>query len=137
MISQALTLDKLGATLWCSYSAFNLSYSMIYIPGTGIMSAYTGANSNDINPEFYQALAMYCWAWFIMNVLYTVAAIRSNWVLFLDLVVLDLAFLLLAVGYMTQSNEILKAGFSVLLVTAFLSCNILPPFLYLVIRSSR
>jgi succinate-acetate transporter protein len=98
---------------------------MIYIPGTGIMAAYTDAKTGNVDPEFYQALSMYCWAWFIMNTLYTVAAIRTTWVLFLDLAVLDLAFLLLGTGYMVNSTEVLKAANAVLLVTAFLSCKVL------------
>lgn len=83
---------------------------MIYIPGTGIIAAYTDPNTGSVSPEFNQALSMYCWAWFIMNVFYTVAAMRSNWILFIDLAFLDLAFLLLGAGYMANSTGVLKAG---------------------------
>ncbi|OJI96961.1 hypothetical protein ASPVEDRAFT_158880 [Aspergillus versicolor CBS 583.65] len=109
-----------GATLWCSYSAFNFSYAMIYVPGTGIMAAYTDSTGATI-PEFNQALAIYIWAWFIVNTIYAIGAMRTTWVLFLDLAVLSLGLLLLAVGYMNGSTAVLKAGNAVLLVVAFLS----------------
>lgn len=95
---------------------------MIYIPGTGIMAAYTDSQTGAVSPELYQALAIYLWAWFIVNMIYTVGAIRTSLVLFVDLVVLNLAFVLLAAGYMANNNSVLTAGFSVLLVTSFLSC---------------
>ena len=54
---------------------------MIYLPGTGIMAAYTDASTGAVSPEFNQALAIYIWAWFIITVLFTVAAVKSSLVL--------------------------------------------------------
>jgi succinate-acetate transporter protein len=95
---------------------------MIYIPGTGILASYTDAEAGALSPEFNQAIAIYLWAWFILNTLYVIAAVRSSWVLFVDLAVLSLGFLVLAVGFMEGSDDVLTAGYAVMLVTAFLSC---------------
>ncbi|KAK5048569.1 hypothetical protein LTR84_005660 [Exophiala bonariae] len=112
--------NTFGATVFPSYAAFNLSYAMIYIPGTGILSSYTD-ESGQLNAQFPQALAMYVWAWFILTAIFTVAAMRSSWVLFLDLFFLDIELLLLACGYMTGMESLLKAGNSIGFIVAFLS----------------
>lgn len=95
---------------------------MIYIPGTGILAAYTD-ESGQLNAQFPQALAIYIWAWFILTVIYTTAAMRSSWVLFLDLLFLDIDLLLLACGYMTGMRSLIKAGNSIGFIVAFLSCK--------------
>jgi len=112
--------NTFGATVFPSYGAFNLSYAMIYIPGTGIMASYTDANGQ-IKPEFGNALAMYLWAWFILTVIYTMAAMRSSWILILDLFVLDIVLMLLACGYMLDNTTLEKAGNGLGFVVAFLS----------------
>ena len=96
---------------------------MIYIPGTGILAAYTDPSTGQLNSQFPNALAMYLWAWFILTVIFTVAAIRSSWVLFLDLFVLDIVLLLLACGYMLNNTSLEKAGSALGFVVAALSCE--------------
>jgi succinate-acetate transporter protein len=76
-----------------------------------------------LRPEFNQALALYLWVWFIITVLYTVAAMRSTWVLFLDLLALSVCLLLLACGFMTGVEGLLTAGYAVGVVVCFLSCE--------------
>ncbi|RDW79206.1 acetate uptake transporter family protein [Aspergillus mulundensis] len=120
-IMEFFTGNTFSATLWASYSAFNFSYAMIYIPGTGILAAYTDVETGALNPEFNQAVAIYLWAWFIVNTLYVIAAVRSSWVLFIDLAILSLGFLLLAVAYMTGDQDVMTAGYSVLMITAGIS----------------
>lgn len=66
---------------------------------------------------------MYCWAWFILTVIYTVAAIRSSWVLLLTLFFLDVELLLLAVGYMADSSTVLMTANSVGFVVGFFACE--------------
>jgi len=87
------------------------------------MAAYTDPKTGAISPEFNQALAIYCWAWFIVSTIFLIASIRSNWALFLDFFFLDVAFILLAAGYMVNSNSVLQAGNAVLLISSFLSCE--------------
>lgn len=113
--------NTFGATVFTSYGAFNLSYSMIYLPGSGIMAAYTDAQTGALSPDFGQSISLYLWAWFILTVIYTIAALRSSWILLLDLATLDVCLLLLAVGYMAESQSVLTAGYAVGYVVAFFS----------------
>jgi succinate-acetate transporter protein len=125
-IMEFVSGNTFGATVFTSYGAFNLSYSMIYLPGSGIIAAYTDAETGALSPDFAQSIALYLWAWFILTVLYTIAAVRSSWILLLDLAMLDVCLLLLAVGYMVGSQSVLTAGYSFGFVVAFLSCKCLP-----------
>lgn len=115
--------NTFGATVFPSYAAFNFSYAMVYIPGTGILASYTDQATGQIRAEFYEALAMYAWAWFILTAIYTVAAMRSSWVLFATLALLDIELLLLGVGYMMNDGGILTAANSIGFVVAFLACK--------------
>jgi succinate-acetate transporter protein len=114
-------IQKFGATVFSSYGAFNLSYAMIYLPGSGILASYTDPKTGLLNDQFPNALAMYVWAWFILTMIFTVAAMRSSWVLFLDLVFLDLDLICLACGYMLNMPKLLTAGNSLGFVVALLS----------------
>lgn len=87
------------------------------------MAAYTDPATGELNAQFPDALAMYLWAWFILTVIYTIAAVRSSWVLFLDLFVLDIVLLLLACGYMLNNSSLETAGSALGFVVAFLSCE--------------
>jgi succinate-acetate transporter protein len=71
---------------------------------------------------------MYCWAWFILTVIFTVAAMRSSWVLWFTLFFLDIELILLACGYMLDSSTTLVAANSVGFVVAFCSCKFLAFF---------
>ncbi|KAL5342067.1 GPR1/FUN34/yaaH family-domain-containing protein [Aspergillus crustosus] len=113
--------NTFGATVFSSYGAFNLSYAMIYLPGSGIMAAYTDPATGAVGPEFNQAVSVYLWVWFIITVLYTVAAMRSTWILFLDLAALDVCLLLLACGFMVNGEGLMTAGYSFGIVVCFLS----------------
>ncbi|KAG9758482.1 hypothetical protein KCU73_g3878, partial [Aureobasidium melanogenum] len=112
--------NTFGATVFPSYAAFNFSYAMIYIPGSGILASYTDA-SGKISQEFNNALSMYCWAWFILTVIFTIAAMRSSWILWFTLFFLDIELILLASGYMLDSSATLLAANSVGFVVAFCS----------------
>lgn len=97
---------------------------MIYLPGTGILAAYTDSATGVVDDSFNQALAIYVWAWFIVTVLFTIAAMRSSWVLFLSLAFLDISLLLLACGFMANMNSLLIAGYSFGLVVTILACEL-------------
>jgi hypothetical protein len=121
--SIGLTKFQFGATVFPSYAAFNFSFAMIYIPGTGILDAYKDPATGELMAQFSQALAMYLLAWFILTVLFSVAAMRSSWVLFFVLFFLDIDLLLLACGYMTGEQSLLTAGNSVGFIVAVLACK--------------
>ena len=121
-IMEFVSGNTFGATVFSSYAAFNVSYALIYLPGSGIIAAYTN-ETGELSPDFAQSLALYVWAWFILTVIYTVAAWRSTWVLFLDLLALDFCLLLLAVGFMTGQQSFSTAGYAFGYVVAALSCE--------------
>ncbi|KAI4739509.1 hypothetical protein E4T50_10041 [Aureobasidium sp. EXF-12298] len=112
--------NTFGATVFPSYAAFNFSYAMIYIPGTGVLASYTDANGQ-LSSDFNNALGTYCWAWFILTVIFTIAAMRSSRVLWFTLFFLDIELILLACGYMFNSSSTLVAANSVGFVVAFCS----------------
>lgn len=101
---------------------------MIYLPGTGIIESYINPATGALDDQFAQALAFYLWAWFILTVIFTISAMRSSWILFLDLLVLSVELLLLACGYMVGNQSLLTGANSLGFVVAFLSCK-LPPFI--------
>jgi succinate-acetate transporter protein len=122
-IMEFVSGNLFGATVFSSYGAFNISYSLIYLPGTGIISAYVDAKTGEISPQFQQSLALYLWAWFILTVLFTLAAMRTTWILFLDLLALDICLMLLAIGAMIDNHSVNVAGYAFGYLVAFFSCK--------------
>ncbi|KAI9927441.1 hypothetical protein ASPWEDRAFT_175921 [Aspergillus wentii DTO 134E9] len=120
-VMEFITGNTFGATVFPSYAAFNFSYAMIYLPGTGIMASYTDKTTGAISSEFNEALAIYVLAWFILSVLFTVAAVRSSWILFTDFLALDICLILLAAGYMTGNSSVMTAAYSFAMIVAFLT----------------
>ncbi|KAF2144042.1 uncharacterized protein K452DRAFT_345471 [Aplosporella prunicola CBS 121167] len=118
-IMEFISGNTFGATLFPSYAAFNLSFAMIWLPGTGIMSAYIDSETKLLSPEFSQAMSLYFWAWFILTVAFTVAAIRSSWVLFSTLFFLAIVLLLMAVGHMLNDDRVLTAAYCFSFVSGF------------------
>ncbi|KAL7917306.1 GPR1/FUN34/yaaH family domain-containing protein [Trichoderma austrokoningii] len=110
--------NTFGATVFPSYAALSLSFALIFIPGSGIIDAYSDAEGH-ILPEFNQAIALYLWSWFILNSIFTVASVRSSWTLFMALLLFGVELILLATGYMTDSASLLTAGNSVGFLVSF------------------
>lgn len=105
---------------------------MIYLPGSGILEAYTDKATGELNDQFANALGIWIWAWFILTVIFTIAAMRSSWILFLDLFFLDIDLMLLACGYMLNKPNLLKAGNAFGFVVALLSCEFCLSDLFLI-----
>ena len=96
---------------------------MIYLPGSGIVAAYTDSATGQLSPEFDQALGLYYTAWCIVTFLFAVGACRASWVVVLILCFFDLECLLLAAGLMSGNAGVLKAGNGVGFVVAVLCCE--------------
>ncbi|MCJ1461193.1 hypothetical protein MMC28_011575 [Mycoblastus sanguinarius] len=118
-IMEFFTGNTLGATVFSAYAGFNVAYALIFIPGTGVLAAYTDTTTGKPLPELNQALALLLWAWFVLSVIFTVAATRASWSLVLTLVFFDLESMLLAVGYTVGNDQILLASRGVGFVVAF------------------
>ncbi|KAM0449302.1 hypothetical protein ACHAO4_007649 [Trichoderma viride] len=110
--------NTFGATIFPAYAALSLSFALIFIPGSGIIDAYSDAEGH-LLPEFNQALALYLWSWLILNAIFTVASIRSSWPLFMALLLFNVELPLLATGYMVGNESLLVAGNSVGFLVAF------------------
>jgi len=111
--------NTFGATVFPAYAGFNLSYALIYLPGSGIMDAYTDKATGELTAEFPHALGLYLSAWLIISVIFTIAATRSSWVLLLVLVFFDLEAILLIAGYVGDNDQVLLASRGVGFVVAF------------------
>ena len=92
-----------------------------------MLAAYTDAATGKPLPELDQALALLVWAWFILSVIFTIAATRASWSLLLALLFFDLELVLLAVGYTVGNDRILLASRGVGFVVAFCACQSLIP----------
>ncbi|KAI1767330.1 GPR1/FUN34/yaaH family-domain-containing protein [Hypoxylon sp. FL1150] len=112
--------NTFGGTLFSSYAAFNLSYALIFIPGSGIIAAYTDTATGELMPEFDQAIAMFAWTWFVVSIVFTVATIRRSVVIVSALIFVDLTLILLAVGYMLDNKQCLTGSAGTGFITAAL-----------------
>lgn len=117
--------NTFGATVFSAFAGFNVAYALIFIPGTGILAAYADPTTGEPLPSLPQAIAMFVWAWFIVCVVFTVAATRASWVLLLLLVFVDLNLLFTAVGYMMDNAGLMKASSAMGFIAAFLACKLL------------
>ncbi|OAA61920.1 GPR1/FUN34/yaaH [Niveomyces insectorum RCEF 264] len=120
-IMEFVTGNTFGATVFSSYAGFNVAYALIFIPGTGILAAYADPVTGAPLPDLSQAIAMFVWAWFIVSVIFTIAATRASWVLLILLVFVDITLLFIAAGYMAGVEGLLKASCGTGFVAAFLA----------------
>ncbi|KAI1500485.1 GPR1/FUN34/yaaH family-domain-containing protein [Biscogniauxia marginata] len=102
--------NAFGATVFSAYGAFNLAYSLIFIPGSGILASYADAETGGLKPEFHQAVALFVWQWFIITVIFTIGAVRANYVLLSVLSLADVTLILIATGNMTGNENLLRAS---------------------------
>ncbi|CAK7226664.1 hypothetical protein SCUCBS95973_006275 [Sporothrix curviconia] len=113
--------NTFGATVFSAFAGFNVAYALIFIPGTGILTAYADPTTGEPLPELAQAIAMFVWAWFIVCVIFTVAATRASWVLLILLVFVDFTLLFIAIGYMLGIAKLLTASSATGFISAFLA----------------
>jgi len=95
--------NTFGATALSSYGGFWLSFAIVLTPGGfNIENAYKGATAgpNDFNNAFGYFLI----GWFIFTFILLICTLRSTVAFFLLFFFLDLAFLMLAIGYFQASS---------------------------------
>jgi len=103
--------NTFGATALSSYGGFWIAVGITLTPGGfEIVSEYATPQ------EFYQAFGFFIFGWFIFTTLLLLATLRSTVAFFFLFFTLDLAFLLLGIGYImtdaagAQPVAIIKAG---------------------------
>jgi succinate-acetate transporter protein len=111
--------NTFGATAFTSYGGFWLSFATIFIPGSGILDAFTAADAPA--SEVNSALGIYLITWFIITLLLFIASLRRNAGLIALFACLTVTFLLLAVGKFLDSTNTTKAGGGLGVVTALIA----------------
>ncbi|KAF7302883.1 Gpr1 family protein [Mycena kentingensis (nom. inval.)] len=84
--------NTFGATAFTSYGAFWLSFATLFIPGSGILTAYEDTK------ELENALGIYLFSWFIVTFLFFIVSLRKSIAFIALFGFLSMTFLLLAIG---------------------------------------
>jgi len=98
--------NTFGATAFSSYGGFWISFGAIFIPGSGILAAFSGANAS----QLHNALGIYLMAWFIFTTIMFVGTLRSSMVLSGLFFFLSITFMLLMIGEFTENVTVTKTG---------------------------
>lgn len=125
--------NTFGATALSSYGGFWLAFAIVLTPGGfQIEAAYatknattgeaTGAGAND----FTNAFGLFLMGWFIFTTILLICTLRSTVAFFLLFFFLDLAFLLLGIGYLKATDgapktSVIKGGGYFGLFAAFMA----------------
>jgi len=113
--------NTFGATALSSYGGFWLSFAIIFTPGGFEIVANLSAISSG---ALLNSVGFYLMGWFIFTTLLLICTLRSTVMFFLLFFWLDLAFLMLSIGYLQNTaagpNEAcIKAGGFFGLLAAF------------------
>jgi|SRR5579883_22802 succinate-acetate transporter protein len=110
--------NTFGAAAFTSYGAFWLSFAAIFIPGFGVLAAFTGkAAATNINT----AIGIYLLGWTIFTALMTLGTLKSNVALISVFVVLTLTFLWLVIGFLGGGTFWIQLGGWFGIITALLA----------------
>ncbi|MCJ1391041.1 hypothetical protein MMC18_003902 [Xylographa bjoerkii] len=117
--------NTFGATALSSYGGFWIAFGIILTPGgfeiAASIEAAQGASA------FYDSFGFFLMGWFIFTTLLLIATLRSTVAFFCLFFTLDMAFLLLGIGYLQRdatgspNPPIIKAGGFFGLLAAFLA----------------
>jgi len=108
--------NTFGATAFSSYGAFWIAYALIFIPGAGILEAYSA-----VPTEIDDAVGVFLLVWFIVTFIFLIASLRSTVALVALFFFLDLTFMLLMIGSFLRNETATKAGGGLGIVTAFIA----------------
>jgi len=112
-IGEFFTGNMFGCTAFTSYGGFWLAYSLILMPGSGILDAYAK------NPDqIASALGIWLITWFVLTFILFIASLRSNVATTLVFLFLFVTFIILAAANFTGNATIAKAGGAMGVVTA-------------------
>jgi succinate-acetate transporter protein len=117
--------NTFGATALSSYGGFWISFAIVLTPGGfDIVAAYETdtAGKND----FTNAFGFFLIGWFIFTSILLICTLRSTVAFFLLFFFLDMAFLLLGIGYLQATDgapkvSVIKAGGYFGLFAAFMA----------------
>lgn len=116
--------NTFGATALSSYGGFWIAFAIILTPGGFNIEATLQEAGSE---QFNNSLGLFLMGWFIFTFLLLICTLRSTVAFFSLFFSLDLAFLLLGIGYLVQDGEgnptasIIKAGGFFAILAAFLA----------------
>lgn len=119
--------NTFGATALSSYGGFWISFAIILTPGG--FSIVSALSADGDASAFHDSFGLFLMGWFIFTTLLLICTLRSTLAFFLLFFTLDIAFMLLGIGYLNHGpapkaalNEgCIKAGGVFGLFAAFLA----------------
>jgi len=105
-----------GATAFTLFGGFWISFSVIFIPNSGVGAAY--ATTPEAASQFHNAVGIYLMIWFVITFILWIGTLRSTVALSAVFFFLWVTFILLAAGEFTQHNGVTVAGGALGIVTA-------------------
>jgi len=113
--------NTFGATALSSYGGFWISFGIVLTPGGFDIVAQIEAA--DKAAGFANSFGLYLMGWFIFTTILLICTLKSTVAFFLLFFTLDMAFLLLGIGYLRQSGSgsCITAGGAFALAAAFLA----------------
>ncbi|OKL56598.1 Acetate permease A [Talaromyces atroroseus] len=119
--------NTFGATALASYGGFWISFAIVFTPGGFNIEDQLLNADNGSTDMFYNSLGLFLMGWFIFTTVLLVCTLRSTIAFFSLFFSLDLAFMLLGIGYLVRTDagdptpSIIKAGGFFALLAAFLA----------------
>ncbi|KAL4941406.1 acetate permease A [Aspergillus oleicola] len=116
--------NTFGATALSSYGGFWISFAIVLTPGGFNIQNALSENGTD-ETMFYNSFGLFLMGWFIFTTIMLFCTLRSTVAFFLLFLFLDLAFLLLGIGYIQRDDSnapnppVIKAGGFFGLLAAF------------------
>src|SRR4051812_3219192 len=103
--------NTFGATALSSYGGFWLSFAIVLTPGGFEIESVYDPSTND----FTNAFGFFLMGWFIFTTILLICTLRSTLAFFSVFFFLDLAFLLLGIGWLqgqggAPKKELIEAG---------------------------
>ncbi|KAG6543835.1 hypothetical protein Mapa_014675 [Marchantia paleacea] len=110
--------NTFGATVFCSYAAFWLSFVVNEIPGFGVRQAFRDSNSAS---DFNEAMALYFFCWTVFTLMMLLCSLRTNVCTVVLFSMATVTFLLLTLAALTQNKHLVMADGISGMITAIIS----------------
>ncbi|KAL2813575.1 GPR1/FUN34/yaaH family-domain-containing protein [Aspergillus granulosus] len=117
--------NTFGATALSSYGGFWIAFAIVLTPGGFNIEGNLIDIDDGSHAMFYNSFGLFLMGWFIFTTILLFCTLRSTVAFFLLFLFLDLAFLLLGVGYIQRDSQgapnppVIKAGGFFGLLAAF------------------
>lgn len=99
--------NTFGATALSSYGGFWLSFAIILTPGGFEIESSLAKYGGDV---FLNSFGLYLMGWFIFTFLLLLCTLRSTVAFFFLFFTLDMAFMLLGIGYLKNDGKEPNSG---------------------------